>query len=80
LDTPWPHFGHTFSNRVQITLEQIGVHVQRHGRVGVAEHPLHHLNVCAGLDSEAGRRVAKRVRRDPRELRVNRLAPAHRLL
>lgn len=39
----WTHSGHTFSNRVQIALEQIRVHVQRHRRRGMAQHPLHHL-------------------------------------
>ena len=42
---PSTHFGHTFGNRVQITLEQIGVHVQRHGRAGVPEHPLQFRNL-----------------------------------
>ncbi len=48
VDTFWTRF----SNRVQVAFEQIGVHIQRHRRAGMTEHPLHHLRVRAGRDRQ----------------------------
>jgi hypothetical protein len=76
---PWPHFGHTFSDRIEIRFEQIGVGVQRHRRAGVPEHPLHHLRVSPGRDSQRGRGVPQCVRGHPRECRVSGLAACHRV-
>jgi hypothetical protein len=46
-----PHFGHRIRNCVQIGIEQIGIHIERHRRAGVPQHPLHNLRVRAGADT-----------------------------
>jgi len=45
----WPHFGHTFGHRIQIGIEQIGVHVERHRGAGMPEHPLNNLRLAPAL-------------------------------
>ena len=40
-------------NGIQVVIEQVRVHVERHGRGGVAEHLLHRFHICAGGDGAA---------------------------
>ena len=44
--------GHGF----QVVVEQVGVHVQRHRRAGVTQHPLHRLDVRTGGHRQGGAR------------------------
>jgi len=37
----------TVSNDVEVLIEQVGVDIQRHRRLGVAQHPLHRFDIRA---------------------------------
>ena len=54
----WTHFGHSHGYLIEIGVEQIGVHIQRHSRTGVPEHPLHHLGIGPCTDGQRCCRVA----------------------
>ncbi|NEK86033.1 hypothetical protein GCU60_09700 [Blastococcus saxobsidens] len=55
---------HPVGQRGQVVVEQAGVHVQRHGRRGVPEHPLDALDGRAAGDRERGGGVPQVVRGD----------------
>jgi hypothetical protein len=43
---------------VQVGVEEVGVHIERHRRLGVAKHPLHRFDIRPGADGETGGGVA----------------------
>lgn len=51
------HLTHALRQLVQIIIEKVGVHVQRHGRALVPQLPLHGLHVRARSDHETRGRV-----------------------
>jgi hypothetical protein len=48
-------------------VEQVGVGVQRHRRLGVSEHPLHRFDIRARADGQRRRRVSQIVWGDRRK-------------
>lgn len=52
---------------VEIVFEQVRVGVERHGRGGVSEHPLHDFHVCTRADGEGCGGVPQVVGRHARE-------------
>jgi hypothetical protein len=52
-------------DRLHVVIEQLRIHIERQGRGGVAEEPLHGLDAPAGIDGEAGGGVSELVGGEP---------------
>jgi hypothetical protein len=57
-----PKFVEPIGDRLEVVVEQVGVHVEGHRRLRVPEHPLYRLYVRAGGHGQAHRGVTQLVR------------------
>ena len=51
-DRPHQQSIHRIADGIQIIVEEVGIHVQRHGRAFMAQLPLHGLDIRAGMHQQ----------------------------
>jgi len=65
------------SNRIQIIIKEIRVHVESHGRRSVSQHPLDRFHVRSSGHRQRRRGVSQVADRYPRECRIVFYTPSH---